>query len=139
MENNLIYQIRTDLRKLKKIQKSIDIYQEVEERHKKRLALLKAGEQTKSAIEDIAKIQEILKNISTSECISRSLAIESKYMSAINKLEPLDKTLILDGYINGVRYRDIGEKLGYSEIGIQKKMSIAIERLAKILSKSKSV
>ena len=51
-------------------------------------------------------------------------------MEAINKLEPFDKTIILDGYINGKAYWKIGRDIGYTERGVQKRVSIAIELIA---------
>jgi organic hydroperoxide reductase OsmC/OhrA len=88
MENSTFNQVKSDLRLLKKIQHSIDIQLETEERHQKRLELLLRVKQTKSVQEDIQKLQDIISNLHTEEFISRATAIESKYMDTINHLEP---------------------------------------------------
>ena len=59
--------------------------------------------------------------------------LESLYMEAISKLEPLDRTIILDGYINGKAYWKIGRDIGYTEVGIQKRVNKIIEILANLI------
>jgi len=54
-------------------------------------------------------------------------------MDAISKLDPLDRTIILDGYINGKPYWKIGRDIGYTERGVQKRIGAIIEKLAKML------
>ena len=131
MENDNINQVRSDLRLLRKIQHSIDIQLEVEEGHKKRLVLLMEKKQTQSVQEDINKLQDIISKLNTEEYISRALAIEAKYIDAINKLEPLDRTIIMDGYINGKAYWKLGNKIGYTEQGIQKRVNKILVNIAK--------
>lgn len=136
MENSTFNQVKSDLRLLKKIQHSIDIQLETEERHQKRLELLLRVKQTKSVQEDIQKLQDIISNLHTEEFISRATAIESKYMDAINHLEPLDKTIIMDGYINGKAYWKLGNKIGYTERGIQKRVIKSLNFIADYINQN---
>ena len=93
-------QIRQDLRLLKKIQHSIQVLLDVESIHKKRLEVLLSKQQTESVKADITKIQDIISKLDIENYIKRATEIECKYWEAINSLPPLDKTIILDGYIN---------------------------------------
>lgn len=129
MEKNL-NQIRQDLRLLKKIQHSIQVLLDVESIHKKRLEVLLSKQQTESIKQDIIKIQDILSKLDIENYIKRATEIESKYWEAINNLPPLDKTIILDGYINGTSYWKLGNKLGYSEDAIKKRIPKIIENIA---------
>ena len=123
-------QIRQELKLLKKIQHSIDTLIEVENSHKQRLEVLLTKKQTDSVKEDIVKIKDIISNLGTEQYIRRATEIETKYWSAINSLSPIDKTIILDGYINGTQYWKIGNKVGYSERSIQRRVPEIIKIIA---------
>lgn len=123
-------QVKRDLRNLRKLTHSIEVSLQVKERHEKRLAWLKERQPTKEVKSDIEQIEKVLATLDIEKYISKATAIEAKYMEAINKLEPFDKTIILDGYINGKAYWKIGRDIGYTERGVQKRVSIAIELIA---------
>ena len=122
--------VKRDLRNLRKLTHSIEVSLQVKERHEKRLAWLKERQPTKEVKSDIEQIEKVLATLDIEKYISKATAIEAKYMEAINKLEPFDKTIILDGYINGKAYWKIGMDIGYTERGVQKRVSIAIELIA---------
>lgn len=122
--------MKRDLRNLRKLTHSIEVSLQVKERHEKRLAWLKERQPTKEVKSDIEQIEKVLATLDIEKYISKATAIEAKYMEAINKLEPFDKTIILDGYINGKAYWKIGRDIGYTERGVQKRVSIAIELIA---------
>ena len=127
--------IKRDLRLLRKITHSIEVSLTVEKRHKERLEVLKKQEQTEEVKQNIADIEAVLATLDTAKYIQRATELESRYIEAINKLDPLDKTIILDGYVNGKAYWKIGRDIGYTEVGIQKRVNKIIEILAKILDK----
>ncbi len=127
--------IKRDLRLLRKITHSIEVSLTVEKRHKERLEVLKKQEQTDEVKQNIADIEAVLATLDTAKYIQRATELESRYIEAINKLDPLDKTIILDGYVNGKAYWKIGRDIGYTEVGIQKRVNKIIEILAKILDK----
>lgn len=94
---------------------------------------MQQGKQSKEVLEEIAKIQQVLSTLHIEESIKRATALELRYAEAISKLDPLDKTIILDGYINGKAYWKIGRDIGYTEVGVQKRIKKIFERLATIL------
>lgn len=125
-----IERIKRDLRRLRKITHSIEVALQVKERHEKRLAYLTGVKPTKENLEEATKIRKNLESLRVEDCIKEATELESRYMEAISKLEPLDRTIILDGYINGKAYWKIGRDIGYTERGVQKRVVIAIETLA---------
>lgn len=127
--------IKRDLRLLRKITHSIEVSLTVEKRHKERLEILQKQEQTEEVKQNIADIEAVLATLDTAKYIQWATELESRYIEAINKLDPLDKTIILDGYVNGKAYWKIGRDIGYTEVGIQKRVNKIIEILAKILDK----
>lgn len=127
--------IKRDLRLLRKITHSIEVSLTVEKRHKERLEILRKQEQTDEVRQNIADIEAVLATLDTAKYIQRATELESRYIEAINRLDPLDKTIILDGYVNGKAYWKIGRDIGYTEVGIQKRVNKIIEILAKILDK----
>ena len=125
--------IKRDLRQLRKITHSIEVSLQVKERRERRLEVLQQGKQSKEVSEEIAKIQQVLSTLHIEESIKRATALELRYAEAISKLDPLDKTIILDGYINGKAYWKIGRDIGYTEVGVQKRIKKIFERLATLL------
>ena len=125
--------IKRDLRLLRKITHSIEVSLTVEKRHKERLEVLQKQQQTEEVKQNIADIEAVLATLDTAKYIQRATELESRYIEAINKLDPLDKTIILDGYINGKAYWKIGRDIGYTEVGIQKRVNKIIEILANLI------
>ncbi len=128
-----IEQIKKDLRRLSKLSRNIEVMLIMRERHEKRKELLLRGTPDENTKNEIEKIDRILASLHISEQIKEASALEERYMVAINRLEPLDKIIILDGYINGKAYWKIGRDIGYTEDGIKKRIKKSIEQLAKML------
>ncbi|MEG1608582.1 MAG: hypothetical protein RR338_03285 [Clostridia bacterium] len=128
-----IFTIKKDLRHLRKITHSIEVSLEVKIRHEKRLLLLESLTPNKEILDDIKKIKEVLATLNIEKYINKATELEARYISAINQLEPLDKMIILDGYINGKAYWKIGRDIGYTESGIQSRINKIIERLAALI------
>ena len=79
---------------------------------------------------DIMRIEDAIKALRVDEHIRAAAELEGRYMDAISSLEPLDRAIIIDGYVNGKAYWKIGRDIGYTERGIQKRVTIAIEKIA---------
>ena len=94
---------------------------------------MRQGKQSPEVIDEIVKVEKVLSTLHIEENIKKATEIELRYVEAINKLEPLDKVIVLDGYINGKAYWKIGRDIGYTERGIQKRVTIIFEKLAKML------
>ncbi len=122
--------MKKDLRRLRSLTHSIEVSMQVKERHEKRLLWLKTLSPTKETLSDIEKIERILSTLNVERYISEATALENKYMEAINALDPLDKTIILDGYINGKPYWKIGRDIGYAEVSIKKRVGKIILQIA---------
>lgn len=125
--------VKSDLRRLRKITHSITIAMECKQNHERRLEVLRNGRKTQETIEEIKKLEEVLGSLHIEENIKKATALESLYMEAIDKLEGFDKIIIIDGYINGKAYWKIGRDIGYTEVGIRKRVEKAIEKLASLL------
>ena len=106
---------------------------QVKERHERRLSYLEREKPSKENIEEAQKIRKNLASLRIDDIIKEATTLESLYMETISKLEPLDRTIILDGYINGKAYRKIGRDIGYTEVGIQKRVNKIIEILANLI------
>lgn len=126
-----VERVKKELRALRRINHGIDVYLSLRERHEKRLSFLRTLEQSEEIVGEIAKLEKLVASMDTARYISEATRIEEKYMAAINALEPVDRTIILEGYINGVPYWKIGRDIGYSERGIQKRAAAAIEWIAR--------
>ncbi len=110
---------------------SIEASLQVKERHERRLEVLSKKEPSQETIDEIERIQDVLSNLQIEEYIKQSTTLEAVYMESINELEPLDKTIILDGFINGKPYWKIGQEIGFSIEGIKKRVKKIIFKLAK--------
>ena len=127
-----IEKIRSDLRELRKLTHAINAMLDLKKsREERRTYLVSLG--TPEVCSEIDHIDTVLRTLKIEQIIAEASALELKYMSAINTLESIDKTIILEGYINGVPFWKIGKQLGYSEDGIKKRAHRALLRLAEIL------
>lgn len=126
-----VERVKRELRQLRRINHGIDVYLSLRERHEKRLAFLRALEPCEEVTREIERLEGLVASMETARYIAEATRIEEKYMETINALEPVDRTIILEGYINGVPYWKIGRDIGYSERGIQKRAAAAIEWIAR--------
>lgn len=125
-----IEKVKEDLRRLNKLSHSIEVSLTVKERHEKRRELLLKEEQSAETVAEISKIDLVLSSLHIQEYIKEASALEERYMGAISSLEPLDKTIVLDGYVNGKAYWKIGRDIGYSVSGIKKRIQKITEKIA---------
>lgn len=114
--------IKRDLRQLRKVTHSIEALMTMKDKHEKRLVYLSGLPPSEEINEEKKRIEELLKRIDIQGYIARATSLEEKYMAAIDKLDPLDKKIIVDGYINGRAYYKIGRDIGYTEAGIRKRL-----------------
>ena len=134
MENNeKISKIKKDLRRLRNITHSIEVLLKVKEMQEKRISYLEWERPVIGSNEEAEKIRENQAALKIYENIKEVTTLESEYIEAISKLEPLDRTIILDGYINGKAYWKIGREIGYTEAGVKKRMQKIFEKLADIV------
>lgn len=121
--------IKKDLRQLRKVTHSIEALLTMKEKHERRLAYLSGRPSSPEVEEEKKRIEKLLEGIDLQGYIKRATTLEEKYMAAIDKLEPLDKKIIVDGYINGKAYYKIGRDIGYTEVGIRKRLEKIIKQI----------
>ena len=128
-----IAKIKKDLRRLRNMTHSIEVLLKVKEMQEKRISYLEWERQVIGSDEAAEKIRENLAALRIYENIKEVTTLESEYIEAISNLDPLDRTIILDGYINGKAYWKIGREIGYTEAGVKKRMQKIFEKLADIV------
>lgn len=133
MADEKIETIKKDLRQLRKVTHSIEALMTMKEKHEKRLEYLSGLPPSVEVDEEKQKIKRLLEKIDIQGYIARATALEEKYMAAIDKLDPFDKKIIVDGYINGKAYYKIGWEIGFSTPGIQNRISIIIKKIANLI------
>lgn len=127
-------QVKKDLRNLKHLEYSIQTFTQANERLKRQYELHKKdGLSTEAELE---KLLEAIKRLDASKFIRKSIEKKDKYFSAISQLEPMNQTIIVDSVINGVTYWKIGNKLGFSEIAIKKRVERSIRQIMEIINNS---
>lgn len=126
-------QVKQDLRNLKHIEYSIQTFTEAQEKLQKQYEKHK---QTKSATdEDLQKLKESMDKLDANGFIKQSILKKDQYFEAISHLEPINQTIIVDSVINGVTYWKIGNKLGFSEVAIKKRVNKAVRQIVDYLNK----
>ena len=129
-----ILKIKQELRTLRKLNHSIDSAVRTKERYERRkefIKQLRGKEEEKK--KKLQRVDELINKLELDRLIDEVTHRESLYMDAISKLEPHDMTIILECYVNGRTYRDMGYYLGYTEVAIRKKVSKIIENLATMM------
>lgn len=126
-------QIKKDLRRIRKLSHAIESATAAKERLESRRKILIAADQSENTQLEISKIERVISSLNVERLIAESTALEVKYITAISTLPPLDQVIILDAYVNGLTYWQIGRKIGYSESGLKKHINKIVESLTKIL------
>lgn len=133
MKDEKIEAIKKDLRQLRKVTHSIEALMTMKDKHEKRLEYLSGLPPSEAVEEEKRKITSLLEKVDIQGYIAKATALEERYMAAIDKLDPLDKKILIDGYINGKAYYKIGWEIGFSTQGVQNRISIIIKKIANLL------
>ncbi len=128
-----IQAVKKELRELKSTVHIIDTLKNTQIRYNERIEALLRLPKTKRIEEQISNLKRVLSLMRLDAYIEKATALEKKYIVAINKLDNIEKTLILDTFINGISYWKIGLNLGYAEETVRKKVSRAIRKLSTLL------
>lgn len=122
--------VRQDLRQLKINTHAINALQRAYETHKRRIKMLEGLEENSYRAKVIKREKSKLASLKFEEQIEALTDLELKYMHLIEGLPALEKSIIVDCFINGKSYWQIGLGLGYTEEGVRKKVGVIIKRLA---------
>lgn len=125
-----IEEVKRDLKNLKSYTHSINKLKETQLTYEMRIKMLERMERTEKINNIIEREKNLIATLDVATKINEALLLEEKYMGIIMSLEPLDRSIILDTYINGLPYWKIGMQVGYSEEGIRKKISKIIKNIA---------
>lgn len=125
-------QVRHDLRNLKHIEYSIQTFTEA---HNKLQRQYEQHKNNGASEEDLRKLSESIKKLDANGLIKQSIEKKDKYFEAIAHLESVNKTIIIDSVINGVTYWKIGNKLGYSDETIKKRVNKSIKQIVDYINK----
>ncbi|MBQ3041451.1 MAG: sigma-70 family RNA polymerase sigma factor [Clostridia bacterium] len=129
-----INEVKKELRELKKHAHAIERLESIRTTHIKRIQMLERMEKTDKLNEIIRNERRLLEALPISEELSLAQELEEKYMGAIATLGPIEKSIVIDTYINGLPYWKIGVALGYSEEGIRKRLSKAIHTISAFIN-----
>lgn len=121
--------IKNDLRQLKKTIHIIDALKETQERYLQRIEALSKKPQSAKIKEQIETTKKVMSLMDIESYVKEATEIEKKYMTVINMLDPIEKTIIIESFINGKHYWKIGNDLGYAEETVRKKISKILRKM----------
>ena len=124
-----INEVKRDLRELKKHTHAIERLRLAQSTHYARIEMLNRMEKTDKINEIIEKEKRHIELLPIEKEIESARELEEKYMNAISTLGPIDKSIVIDTYINGLPYWKVGISLGYSEEGIRKRLAKATKAI----------
>ena len=125
-------QVKKDLRNLKHLEYSIQTFLVASEKFKKQYE----NHRENGATEEQLKIfKESIDKLDANEFIKQSILKKEQYFDAISHLEPINQTIIIDSVINGETYWKIGNKVGFSEVAIKKRVNKSIRQIVSHLKK----
>ncbi|MBQ8371547.1 MAG: hypothetical protein IJX38_01220 [Clostridia bacterium] len=125
-----IAKVKMDLRSIRKLAHNISAATRAKSNYVERLELLRAQEPSNAVRSEEARIHRLIKGLNIEKLIHTSGELEAIYMPIIDTFDPLDRAIIIDAVVNGKAYWRIGREIGYTERGIQKRMTEMIRRLA---------
>lgn len=125
-----INEVKRDLRELKKHTHAIERLQEAQSTHLARIKMLERLNQPEKTKEIIEKELRHIELLPLCEEINSARELEEKYMTAISALGPIEKSIVIDTYINGIPYWKVGARLSYSKEGVRKRLAKAIKEIS---------
>jgi len=114
-----IQQVKNDLYNLRKTIHTVAVTLEARKRQIERLEGLLCLPDSPEKSAEVEKMQYLIELLSVASVSN----MEQRYMTAISKLELIDKTIILDWLVNGKPHWKIGMDLGYSKSRITAKIN----------------
>jgi DNA-directed RNA polymerase specialized sigma24 family protein len=125
-----IKEVKKDLNELRKLTHAIKAIESAANTHKSRINLLSSLTQNDKIKELISKEEALLKDIYGADKIEQTQSLERVYMGAIMSLDPTDRSIALNTYINGLPYWKTGLEVGYTEEGVRKRIAKIVKQIA---------
>ena len=119
--------VKNDIKEWRRIFRQISLLEGVSGKYKKRIEALKRIK-TENSEREIERLEDICGTFKLKELKERQGAFVNKYQVYIDKLVPIDR-LIIKGFVAGASYSEMSQDLGYSEVGIRKRIEKAYKKL----------
>lgn len=126
-----ILKVKQDLRRLRKLANAIEAELRARQRICERLTYLRSIPSPSEEVRvEIIGCEYSISGLKLDAHIKEASELEGRYLAAITQLDPLDRAIIIDGYMNGKPYWKIGRDIGYTEAGVKKRIRISIDKIA---------
>lgn len=113
--------VNQDIKRLRRIRQELDVLVSVKEKHEKKIRILsRMG--TDAAEREIRRLSDFINDLKIPQLAKEKEELEEIYLPKIRSLPPLDH-LIIEGFLDGGTYSKIALDLGYSEVGVRKRLS----------------
>ena len=120
--------VHNDLNRLKELSKKIQFYADAELKLNKLCVVI---EHSSASSKAKRRFNSCIKKVSLQKHLEEFNSLMLKYSSlAKERLEPLERAIFIDTYINGAPLKEIAEKAHYSESGIKKKLDKITSKLS---------
>lgn len=119
--------VKNDIKEWRRVFRQISLLEGVSGKYKKRIEALKRIK-TENSEREIERLEDICGTFKLKELKERQEIFVSKYQVYIDKLVPIDR-LIIKGFVAGASYSEMSQDLGYSEVGIRKRIANAYKKL----------
>ena len=119
--------VKNDIKEWRCVLRQISLLEGVSDKYKRRIEGLKKIK-TENSEREVKRLEDICDTFKLKELKGRQEAFLSKYQTYIDKLAPIDR-LIIKSYISGASYSEMSQDLGYSEVGIRKRIEKAYKKL----------
>lgn len=125
-----ISKVKSEIKQLRKNMRLLNALADSDVRMSRRLDMLMASPKSEAVKCEVERIQRSLNSVDARRLSGEILELEGKYMGALGKLSPIDKTIFLEFCIEGMPYWKIGMNTGYSQEGVRKRMYKMLETIA---------
>ena len=122
--------VRKELRSLRKLAKYVDAVAGLRKKQLRRTEYIKTAAPIQSREQLLAAAKQSMDLEKFEEQLRELCALEKKYMSVIRQFSAEDQVILLEGVIGGVSYIELGNRFGYSEEGIRKRVQRLIRQMA---------
>lgn len=128
-----IERIKEDLATLAKARQILRTHEEAEKHLQKDIAHIKRYPVNAEQIEAVQKLNATIESLQVKSQRLLATNLEYEYSQAFEKLPPIERSLIIERYINGKTYEQIADNYHYSAERVRKKIGEIIGRIQKLL------
>lgn len=120
--------VKKDIRRLRAVKRQITLLEGARDKYDRRiLALMRAG--TDTAEREAEKLRRIRNGLKIPELKAEEERLLQTYEPVMEKLSPVDH-MVLEQFIDGATHQEIAIDLGYSEVGVRKRLDRVYKKIA---------